>query len=87
VAELSLSVEETNKIRASLNLAPLNVDTGPSKEELAKQQQEREQLEKDLKTIEIQEKLEKIKTRRLLTAKITGKSIAEGMNRGNLSRC
>lgn len=72
-----MSVEETNKIRESLGLPPLKIDTGPSKEELEKQQKEREEMEKEARAVELQEKIEKMKNKRLLTAKMTGKSIAE----------
>ncbi len=60
-------------------MPPLQVETGPSKEELEKQQQEREAIEKETKTAEIAEKIERMKNKRLLTAKLAGKSIAEGI--------
>jgi len=72
-----LSIAETNKIRESLGLPPLKVDTGPSKEELEKQQKEREDMEKEMKSVEVTGKIEKMRNKRLLTAKMAGKSIAE----------
>jgi len=64
-----------------LGLPPLKEDTGPSKEELEKQQKEREELEKEMKAVELAGKIEKMKNKRLLTQKIAGKSIAEGILR------
>lgn len=78
-ADLSLSVDETNKLRAKLGLPPLNVDSGPSKDELAKQQKEREEMEKEAMAIELTDKIERMRNKRLLTAKMAGKSIAEGI--------
>ncbi|CAI5740788.1 unnamed protein product [Hyaloperonospora brassicae] len=72
--ESSLSIEETNKLRASLGLKPLTVRSVAQKEQqdtrvheaTAKQQQE-----------ELQRTLEQSKTRRELVQKVAGKSLGE----------
>lgn len=75
--EISMSLEETNRVRAMLGLKPLNV--GPSKEDreaenhrrhLAEQAQQKEQADVELR-------LENAKRRRLLHQKVGGPTLAE----------
>lgn len=55
--EIAFSVEETNRIRAKLGLKPLNVETLKNNEEDKKK--EREKMEAEMKTKEIQANIEK----------------------------
>ncbi|KAE8995876.1 hypothetical protein PR003_g211 [Phytophthora rubi] len=75
--EISLSVEETNRLRLSLGLKPLAV--GPSKKEQAvvSVQKSSAQLEAEREQQEIKRKLQQSRTRRELTQKLAGKSLGE----------
>lgn len=75
--EISLSIEETNKLRISLGLKPLSV--GPSKKEqsVVNVQKTSAQLDAERKQQELKKKLQQSKTRRELTQKIAGKSLGE----------
>ena len=76
--EISCSVDETNRIRAELGLKPLNVG-GKSKEqeEVDNFKQTRDAEEAERRQAEVLIKIEKARKKRLLHAKIAGKSIAE----------
>ncbi|GMF33231.1 unnamed protein product [Phytophthora lilii] len=75
--EISLSVEETNRLRLSLGLKPLAV--GPSKKEQAvvNVQKTSAQLDAEREQQELKRKLQQSKTRRELTQKLAGKSLGE----------
>ncbi|EGZ13773.1 hypothetical protein PHYSODRAFT_513489 [Phytophthora sojae] len=75
--EISLSIEETNKLRLSLGLKPLSV--GPSKKEQAvvSVQKSSAQLEAEREQQELKRKLQQSRTRRELTQKLAGKSLGE----------
>ncbi|KAL4162711.1 hypothetical protein PRNP1_003243 [Phytophthora ramorum] len=75
--DISLSIEETNKLRVSLGLKPLSV--GPSKKEQAvvSVQKSSEQLEAERAQLQLKRKLQQSKTRRELTQKLAGKSLGE----------
>ncbi|KAL3661801.1 hypothetical protein V7S43_013095 [Phytophthora oleae] len=75
--EISLSIEETNKLRVSLGLKPLSV--GPSKKEQAvvNVQKTSAQLSAEREQKELKKKLQQSKTRRELTQTIAGKSLGE----------
>ncbi|POM74917.1 U4/U6.U5 tri-snRNP-associated protein, partial [Phytophthora palmivora] len=75
--EISLSIEETNKLRISLGLKPLSV--GPSKKEQAvvNVQKTSAQLDAEREQQELKKKLQQSKTRRELTQKLAGKSLGE----------
>ncbi|KAG2784466.1 hypothetical protein PC129_g9508 [Phytophthora cactorum] len=75
--EISLSIEETNKLRISLGLKPLSV--GPSKKEQAvvSVQKTSAQLDAEREQQALKKKLQQSKTRRELTQKLAGKSLGE----------
>ncbi|KAK1943795.1 U4/U6.U5 tri-snRNP-associated protein 1 [Phytophthora citrophthora] len=75
--EISLSIEETNKLRVSLGLKPLSV--GPSKKEQAvvNVQKTSAQLDAEREQKDLKKKLQQSKTRRELTQKLAGKSLGE----------
>ncbi|POM68125.1 U4/U6.U5 tri-snRNP-associated protein [Phytophthora palmivora] len=75
--EISLSIEETNKLRISLGLKPLSV--GPSKKEQAvvNVQKTSAELDAEREQQELKKKLQQSKTRRELTQKLAGKSLGE----------
>jgi len=77
-AETSISVDETNRLRISLGLAPLAIK---SKQEIA---EEREQAEKNranaieaAEAEELRQELAKRKHKRQLNARVEGKSLGE----------
>ncbi|TDH70205.1 hypothetical protein CCR75_002220 [Bremia lactucae] len=75
--EISLSIDETNKLRLSLGLKPLVA--GPSTKEHAviSVQKTRTQLNAEREQQELQTKLQQSKTRRELTQKVAGQSLGE----------
>ncbi|ETP42896.1 hypothetical protein F442_10227 [Phytophthora nicotianae P10297] len=75
--EISLSIEETNKLRISLGLKPLSV--GPSKKEqsVVNVQKTSAELDAEREQQELKKKLQQSKTRRELTQKLAGKSLGE----------
>ncbi|OWZ23382.1 U4/U6.U5 tri-snRNP-associated protein [Phytophthora megakarya] len=75
--EISLSIDETNKLRISLGLKPLSV--GPSKKEQAvvNVQKTSAQIDAEREQQELKKKLQQSKTRRELTQKLAGKSLGE----------
>ncbi|RLN54293.1 hypothetical protein BBJ28_00016287 [Nothophytophthora sp. Chile5] len=75
--EVSMSVEETNRLRAQLGLKPLSV--GPSKSEAAvvNRQKTSEQLDAEREREQLKRKLEQSRTRRELTQKLAGQSLGE----------
>jgi len=75
--EISCSIVETNRIRAALGLAPLEEDTGPSAEEIAKRELEKEESKKQASMKKFAEKLAKTKNKRLLHAKLPGRSLGD----------
>jgi len=78
--EIEISVEETNKIRASLGLKPLKVAMEDSKE---KEEQDKDKLkrkqqaDKESKSFLLKEKLKKAKKQREYLSNVTGKSLGE----------
>jgi len=76
--EISLSIEETNKLRISLGLKPLSVDNEPVKESA---EDNYEKYKKDLKKTEetkkIQEKIQRSRNKRELKKKLSGKGLGE----------
>ncbi|RLN63656.1 hypothetical protein BBP00_00003972 [Phytophthora kernoviae] len=88
--EISLSIEETNRLRVQLGLKPLS--TGPSKKESAvvNVQKTSEQVEVEKEQQELRRKLQQSKNRRELTQKLAGQSLGdhlkadlEAQNRNN----
>ena len=80
--EISASVEETNRVRASLGLAPLAEGGGGavrSKEDEARQngQQRAADMAKEEKEDALRDKLEGARRQRLLHQKLSGKSLGE----------
>ncbi|RKP23221.1 SART-1 protein [Syncephalis pseudoplumigaleata] len=76
--EISLSLEETNKLRISLGLKPL--EAGPSDATAAAERNYKEQREKEKQAAEaktIREKIEKMQNRAKLTKKLEGKGLGE----------
>ncbi|GMF31455.1 unnamed protein product [Phytophthora fragariaefolia] len=75
--DISLSVEETNKLRASLGLKPLAL--GPSKQQQAvvSVQKSGAQLDAEREQRELQRRLQQSRTRRALTQKLAGPSLGE----------
>jgi len=76
--DIALSIEETNKLREKLGLKPLKIQTEKDKE---KERQEKEIKRKEVETVsktkDLESRLERSKNKRLLTAKIEGKSLGE----------
>jgi U4/U6.U5 tri-snRNP-associated protein 1 len=80
--EISLTIEETNKLRLSLGLKPLVA--GPSKKEQAvvNVQKSSAQLDAEREQQELKKRLQQSKTRRELTQKLAGKSLGEQLKEG-----
>jgi len=76
-SEISLSVEDTNKLRAQLGLPPLDVDNTDNEKTRKENEEKLKQAQEDAKSREIMEKVDRLKRKRLLNAKLPGKSIAE----------
>ncbi|KAI9594173.1 SART-1 protein [Syncephalis fuscata] len=76
--EISLSLEETNKLRISLGLKPL--EAGPSNATVTAERNYREQRDKEKKAAEekaIKNKIEKLQNRAKLSKKLEGKGLGE----------
>eukprot|EP00752_Nemacystus_decipiens_P009481 g8477.t1 len=81
--EISMSVEETNRVRAMLGLKPLNVGGGasgkPTEEEIAVEnmrlKREEEEQARELK--ELEARLQKARTKRQLNEKLKGETLGE----------
>lgn len=77
--EISASIEETNRIRIKCGLKPLNADPNQEKNKSkAEIVEENKKKENEKKTQEITSKLEHMKKKRLLNAKISGPTLGEG---------
>jgi len=74
-SEISLSIEETNKLRISLGLKPLKEENNKEKE--AKQKQKRKEESKEAKSFLLKEKLKESKKNREYLSQISGKSLGE----------
>ncbi|KAF0694273.1 Aste57867_14843 [Aphanomyces stellatus] len=73
--EISMSIEETNKLRLSMGLKPLRLDKPKDKEvDLTKSREERED---DARQKELKEALEKSKRKREFTEKLKGQSLGQ----------
>ncbi|ORX60071.1 SART-1 protein [Piromyces finnis] len=76
--EISLSIEETNKLRISLGLKPLSVDNEPKKQSAEENfEKYNNELKKNEETKKIQEKIQKSRVKRELKKKLTGKGLGE----------
>lgn len=76
--EISLSIEETNKLRISLGLKPLSVDNEPKKESAEDNYAKyKDDLKKSEETKKIQEKIQRSKNKRELKKKLSGKGLGE----------
>jgi len=78
--EIEISVEETNKIRASLGLKPLKVameDTKEKEEQDKDKLKKKQQADKESKSFLLKEKLKKAKKQREYLSNVTGKSLGE----------
>eukprot|EP00903_Cladosiphon_okamuranus_P006629 g6474.t1 len=81
--EISMSVEETNRVRAMLGLKPLNIGGGasgkPTEEEIAVEnmrlKREEEEQARELK--ELEARLQKARTKRQLNEKLKGETLGE----------
>eukprot|EP01117_Protostelium_nocturnum_P018375 TRINITY_DN7674_c0_g1_i1.p1 TRINITY_DN7674_c0_g1~~TRINITY_DN7674_c0_g1_i1.p1 ORF type:complete len:685 (-),score=339.68 TRINITY_DN7674_c0_g1_i1:333-2387(-) len=73
--EISLSIEETNKLRAQLGMKPLNV--ADKKKEREEKEKEWEEKRKEQKIIDLQSRTERMRKKREESKKWSGKSIAE----------
>ncbi|CAM9108163.1 unnamed protein product [Scytosiphon promiscuus] len=81
--EISMSVDETNRVRAMLGLKPLNVGGGgsgkPTEEEIAVEnmrlKREEEDKARELKELEV--RLQKARTKRLLNEKLQGETLGD----------
>ncbi|KAJ3125200.1 hypothetical protein HK098_000511 [Nowakowskiella sp. JEL0407] len=76
---ISLSVEETNKLREKLGLPPLKLDSGSSADKRAEENY-LAHVDENLKKAqekELRNKIEKARNKRELAKKLSGKSIAE----------
>ena len=77
VGEISCSIEETNKLRISLGLKPLNMSKPKQGNEEVVLSKTKQELEAEKKAKELKEALEKSKKRRELNEKLAGKSLGE----------
>ncbi|CAM9742270.1 unnamed protein product, partial [Chrysoparadoxa australica] len=75
--EISMSVEETNKIRAELGLKPLNL--GPSKDDKAVENMrlKKEAEDAQLAAREVEKRLDKARRKRLLNEKLQGETLGQ----------
>ncbi len=69
--EISMSIEETNRIRKELGLKPLQIET---KEPVSNKRKD------DLNNDDLRNRIDIAKRRRMLHAKVPGKSLGEGEN-------
>lgn len=76
--EISLSIEETNKLRISLGLKPLSIDNEPKKESAEDNYEKyKDDLKKTEETKKIQEKIQRSRNKRELKKKLSGKGLGE----------
>ncbi|GIL77465.1 hypothetical protein Vretimale_2974 [Volvox reticuliferus] len=69
--EISLSIEETNKLRISLGLKPLRVDTQPNQAEKERQNHEaRKREEAEAQAAELRRKIEAAREKRIMESKL-----------------
>mmetsp|Transcript_20069 Transcript_20069/g.19362 ORF Transcript_20069/g.19362 Transcript_20069/m.19362 type:complete len:899 (+) Transcript_20069:153-2849(+) len=83
--EISCSVDETNRIRALLGIRPLNLDKGDNEKEAVENfrlNREREQKVKEAAILK--EALEKSREKRLLNTKMSGNTLGEAREEGEL---
>ncbi|KAF1336424.1 U4/u6.u5 tri-snrnp-associated protein, partial [Globisporangium splendens] len=75
--EISMSIEETNRVRAALGLKPLSL--GPKKKDanVVNLQKTSDQIEEEREREELQRKIAQSKKKRELTQKLAGQSIGE----------
>jgi U4/U6.U5 tri-snRNP-associated protein 1 len=78
--EVSMSIEETNKMRISLGLKPLKVDDPKEKEkEKAAKEQQKQEAEKQRRILEIGGNIERLKKKRQLHEKLAGESLGQSL--------
>ncbi|KAJ3401518.1 hypothetical protein HDV05_000394, partial [Chytridiales sp. JEL 0842] len=79
VEELSMSIEETNRLRISLGLKPLNESKGAQKDQIAAQNfaNEKKRLNKRNERRAVLERIAKEQNVAKLTAKLDGKGLGE----------
>ncbi|KAI9202629.1 SART-1 protein [Polychytrium aggregatum] len=77
--EVSLSIEETNKLRISLGLKPLSLDAPTDGEKTAEDNYAkfREEQQKDRQTRETEEHIARLRTKREVAKKLQGKGLGE----------
>ncbi len=76
--EISCSVDETNRLRASLGLKPLQIETKEEREAAARRKEEDAVRRKEeAEAADIRAYLEKRRQQRLLHAKVDGQSLGE----------
>lgn len=75
--EISCSIEETNRVRALLGLKPLRVDTPKVDEAINNFKNEQDAFEKQRRSDEMRERLEKAKRKRLLNSKLSGTTLGD----------
>ncbi|GIL64767.1 hypothetical protein Vafri_18646 [Volvox africanus] len=69
--EISLSIEETNKLRISLGLKPLRVDTQPNQAEKERQNHEAKKREEaEAQAAELRRKIEAAREKRIMESKL-----------------
>ena len=79
--EISCSVEETNRLRASLGLKPLKIETREEREAAARRAaEEAVRRNEETEAANIRAYLEKRRQQRLLHAKVEGQSLGEELS-------
>ncbi|KAL7749657.1 hypothetical protein RI367_004885 [Sorochytrium milnesiophthora] len=83
--EISLSIEETNKLRAKLGLRPLDLtSSGTKKSAEDNYAQHRDELARKSQAESIKQRIERSKNKRQLTAKLTGRTLGDKDESGML---
>lgn len=75
--EISMSIEETNRVRAALGLKPLSLGPKKKDENVVNLQKTSDQVDEERERAELQKKLAQSKKKRELTQKLAGQSIGE----------
>lgn len=75
--EISMSIEETNRVRAALGLKPLSLGPKKKDENVVNLQKTSGQVDEERERAELQKKLAQSKRKRELTQKLAGQSIGE----------
>lgn len=75
--EISMSIEETNRVRAALGLKPLSLGPKKKDENVVNLQKTSDQVDEERERAELQKKLAQSKRKRELTQKLAGQSIGE----------